>query len=320
MLRLFKRQDINDELWNQTIYQSCNGVIYALTHFLDQTIHKWEAIIDFNENDSNPYKIIMPLIIGKKYGLRYMAHEPFLTELGIFSKQVLVQQKVAEIIKAARNLTVKINNYPFENSLSQLVSASLDGIYLKEAQLNQLSLNISYKQLLKGYNRNRSRILKRAGDLPLIVAETNDIETHVRLFKAFIYPKIKGMQSHQLDQLKKIYYAMASHGLAKIYDVRYENITLSSGIFLFFNKVITYYTCTNSDLGKKYNSPSILLDFIIKKYSSSPLILEAYSGSHSGVDYFYRSFNFSKKNLFIWNNQKIKISKTALSILNPIKN
>ncbi len=315
MYRLFKRKDINDDHWDELINSSPNGVIYALTYFLDTTIHSWEAIIDYDESQQNPYRLVMPLIVGRKYGLKYIAYEPYVVQLGIFSKEALNQSVFDSLIRKVRTVGVKINHYPFETSLSTLVQDGIAHSQLSTNQLNSFDLKDPYEDLSSRYNRNRKRSLAKAKNHNLKVLETNDFEPFAELFRKHTYPKIIGMELCQLDQLREIHDVLSAHHHVEIYQVSDNDEVLSSGLFLKFRDTLTYSFCTNSPLGTSKNAQSLLLDHVIKKYAESEYILEAHSGSHVGVGYFYKSFGAKVSKVLVWKDQKINPISLMLNLI-----
>lgn len=317
MLRFFKRSDITDALWDEVISSSPNGVIYATTCFLDTSRYSWEAIIYYDENHSNPYRAVMPVIINRRYGLKYLAYEPWCTQLGIFSFSEPDLKMVELFIKNTQKQGAKINKYPFEPSVGPLVEKAIAKENLIEHRLNFFDLSKPYEVLSSRYNRNRRRALKKGCALGLLFKETHDIDAYIRLFEKYTYPRIQGMIRSQLIQLKNIYETLQQEKQVEMYEVTGQGETLSIGMFLKFKTDLIYYSCTNSSAGLKQHAQSFLLDSVIRKYSGTNFTLQAYSGSHVGVTRFYDSFGAQKKAVLIWNDQKLKIRRILSGLISP---
>ncbi len=314
MFKTLKRHEIVDALWDELISESANGVIYATSFFLDTSVYTWEGIIYYDESYKNPYRAVMPIFVGRKYGLKYLAYEPYCAQLGIFSFSDIDQGMVDGFVKKAGETGVKINHYPFETSLSPHIEIAITKKNLTQHQLNCFDLREPYEITSSKYNRNRRRLLQKANTYGLKFGKTNDIDRYISLFRRYTFPKIGGMTEPQLDQLKNIYETLDCRQCAEMYEVFSGSEVLSMGMFFKFKNDLIYYSCTNSEEGLRRQSQSLLFDSVIRQYSQSNYILQAYSGNHSGVKQFYASFGAKRSTVLIWNDQKLRF-KNILSNL-----
>ena len=81
MLRHVRHAEIDRSQWDALINQAPNGLIYALTWYLDSVSPGWEALV---KEVAGRYVAVLPLPVRRKYGFSYLL-QPLLTQqLGLF--------------------------------------------------------------------------------------------------------------------------------------------------------------------------------------------------------------------------------------------
>ncbi|MEA2107399.1 MAG: hypothetical protein U9P82_11900, partial [Bacteroidota bacterium] len=69
---------IDKQKWDLTIENSHNGLVYALSWYLDVVSPGWNALV------LGDYEAVMPLPVKQKFGLEYLVQPPFCQQLGVF--------------------------------------------------------------------------------------------------------------------------------------------------------------------------------------------------------------------------------------------
>ena len=80
-VRILKRNLVDDAKWNLTISQAVNSLPYAYTWYLDALCSRWVAVV------VGDYEFVMPLPIGRKWGLLYVYQPLFCQQLGVFYRR-----------------------------------------------------------------------------------------------------------------------------------------------------------------------------------------------------------------------------------------
>ena len=72
---------IDKQAWDDCINHSSNGLVYALSWYLDVVAPEWEAIVI---TQGSTYHICFPLPVRKRWGMPYIFHPYFCQQLGIY--------------------------------------------------------------------------------------------------------------------------------------------------------------------------------------------------------------------------------------------
>ena len=138
-----KRDQIEDEKWNNCIQQSDNPLIYATSWYLDVVSPKWEALI------SDDYKAVFPLPVKSKLGIKYIAHPLFCQQLGLFKTgdaNVTLNDIFSSIPHKYRRQHLRLNSlYPPES------------IKYTKRKNYVLSLNRTLEDIESGFNENTKK-------------------------------------------------------------------------------------------------------------------------------------------------------------------
>lgn len=78
---LLSREQIDAQIWDNHIHNSRQGVIYALSWYLDIVCEQWEALVWPSVSDIS---IAMPLPVRRKFGRPVFVPAMFCEYLGIF--------------------------------------------------------------------------------------------------------------------------------------------------------------------------------------------------------------------------------------------
>lgn len=301
MIQLIKFKNINFEKYDNCIKNSVYPTVYAESWYLLSVCPKgFDAVI------LNDYEAVMPLPYKKKYGIKWIIQPTYCQQLGVFYPQRLSY----EIFRKFENFlhSLKVLSYSFneENTQHFLPSGILN--------TNQiLSLNKNYDQLYNQYNRNRKRNLNKEKPEVTIHEEFIEVEKYLQMIKENqeeLYKKTNTkILSHLLSQLK-----VQQKGVFLVLKDK-ENKILIYSVFIYSEKrIIFLFTVRNGKQNTNHSFTSILVDYMIEKYSNTNLTFDFGGSMMPGVNAFNESFGTSSKYYTVFSNQKWikKIKKVIL--------
>ena len=119
MIRLVKREEIDDKAWDRCIASSLRPLVYANSWYLDIVCEQWEGIV-FQEILGS-YSLVLPIPIMTKWNRPFVRMPLFCQQLGVFAStdcSLQIQKKAIEtFVKHYRY----INPYVFaDNSFDTL--------------------------------------------------------------------------------------------------------------------------------------------------------------------------------------------------------
>ena len=265
-----KHEKIDYLLWDKTIANSQNSMIYAFSWFLDCVSPQWEALISEN------YEFVMPLPVKTKFGLKYIV-QPFLTQqLGVFSSMQITELIVFDFIRSIPYLSYEMNlnekNY---------VSSSIS---LPNLMLN---LNVTYENLVKKIAVNTLRNIRKAENYRLKMNwELNYVD-----FLQFFFEQTQRYDLPDKNITKRLVLAAIEQKKIQLLGVKSVEGKLLAvlGLFTSGNKLI-YLLPSSSTKGKEVSAMFFMVNAIIKKYAGTNTILDFEGSKIDGVARFYKGF------------------------------
>jgi hypothetical protein len=298
-IKHYTSDKINKSLWDECLRKSPDGIIYAKSWFLDNLPYPWEGVVDeqIDEKGNIFYASIMPLQIHQKLGIRYIVQDAFAHELGIFSiYQKLSEQYVLEFIKTAFEPYSYISKYIF-HSKQKHISQFFGDIKLHITY--HLKLDKKYEHLFQNFRDDRRWNIRKANKNQLIARKSANFDRLITLFKENVAHKIEGVEEHQYETLKKLYYKSLEKGCSWLIEVvNLENEILSMGWALIDNQKIIYMFSASNSMGLKQGAATLALDALIKEYANTGYILDFEGGDNPNIGDFYKSFGGIAQNYF----------------------
>ena len=188
-IKYYHNKNIDKKRWDECIANSTFPIIYATSTYLDiVTNDNWGAYI------SNNYKILIPIFIKNKYGIKLLIQPPFTQQLGIFTSNSISKIKIGNLISLLKNkhsyISLKLN----QNNVIESKNISLHKTFIIDLQQN-------YKTIYNGYTKNTKRNLKKA-----INSEVNITPISPNEFYNLYSTKIKNINFNKADLpiLKKL--------------------------------------------------------------------------------------------------------------------
>ena len=271
------RKEIDDNLWNKKIEESCNTLIYGFTWYLDAATNKsWDALV------LNDYEFIMPLPKRRKFFISYIFLPLFTQQLGIFGRSECSPELVADFFNAIPE-KYKLVNISTSNDVTDVQG------FNKIVRQNQiLDLRAGYEAISAKYNKNAKYNIREANKHQLTVKENIDFDTYLNFQKKwspvrdFIYSNRKTIENI-IDAVQK----QCEFNIVGVYD----NKELISVIFYIVNSQRVHLIDGSSNIiGRKKKSSYLLLDYLIRKYANSKQTFDFSGSSIKSVAYRNLSF------------------------------
>lgn len=322
MLRHIRHAEIDRLQWDALINEAPNGIIYALTWYLDIVSPGWEALI---KEEGGRYLAVLPLPVQTKFGWKYLK-QPLLTQqLGLFYAPDALPasadwQQVGALLRQHFRF---ITRYAFNTGNQVALSDGWPDPMFGRATFStyHLSLRLPYAELQAGYTANRRWRLNQARRRGLAVEPSTDIDALIKLFKENTVDKIYGGVGDEAYHLLRVLYAAASQrGLAALWQGRPPGGAVGAMILLFRFKTQLIYLFSAADAaGKKNGSISVLLDAVVQAHAGQDLYLDFEAPQAESVVHFYRSFGpvaapfrTISLNRLPWAVRQLKAARTAL--------
>ena len=284
MIRYLKNHEIDFDKWNHCISASINGLVYAYSWYLDIVCSKWEALVE------DDYKIVFPLTAGKKIGIDYLFQPYFSQQLGVFSPNLLTQEKIEEFFRAIPS------NYKFiEINVNKLNKINTAKFNTSENLTYELELINSYENIYKNYSDNTKRNLKKAIKSKVSIVENTKPDIIIKLFRENRGKKISNLKENNYKVLSRLIYKCIYKGKAKIYGAYSEKNELCAGAFFIeSNKKAIFLFSAISEEARKNGAMFLLIDNYIKENSQKELILDFEGSNDENLARFYNGFGAEK--------------------------
>lgn len=278
-LKILDRAEIDEKRWNGCVHFAISAVPYAYTWYLDNVCEEWKGIVYDN------YKIVMPLVTGKKMGIHYL-YQPFFTQqLGIFSAMPLNQQTIdiffKTIPKEYKYIDINLNesNYPPTASNYQPRDNYL------------LELHQKYDDIAAQYSNNLKRKLKKAKEDGLYISTDVKPEEFANFYKQHTAPKIKGFEEKHYFMILRLVYKALSYQMGIILGVKNKDNELLAVNFLINHpqRIINLLPSSN-EVGLQQNAMAFLLNHVIEFNAGQKKYLDFEGSTIQGIARFYSTF------------------------------
>ena len=292
-----KNININREKWDDCVSNSVNSRVYGLSWYLDIVCENWDGIV------IDDYEIVFPVIFKKILFLKKLYHPLFCQQLGFFYKN---EKKITQdfiylfhdkILRSYfKNFTYHSTSEFFILSKKTLSENLINDISVIKRNNFQLNLNRSYKEIIKGYNKNTIRNLKKSKNYNFKIINNLEVDLFMNLFKTnkqikksigrnFFFKKtnyliIRNLITECLNKNKGELIGVCDE----------VGITVSAAFFLSsFNHKIMLFNITLPN-SKKSHSMTYLIDSFIKINSNKKIIFDFEGSDIEGVMSFYSGF------------------------------
>ncbi len=287
MIRFLEHKDIDKTRWDEVIYKSPNGLIFALSWYLDITAPGWAALI------KDDYKAVMPLHAKTKFFIKYITQPQFTKPLGIFyfdyPKEINIIDFIDQIPESYKIIKTTLNNYPL---------CDTENLELHQYIFQYVDLSKSYEEITRNYAKNARKNIKKAkaAEINIKPIQLNDY----LLFKKE-HPRNKSV-TKVYPLVKQISIAVNDHNMAKFYGAFDEmNNLCAAKLVLSFNKRNTLLTAATNRIGRDKKANFLLIDQFIKDHCEHDEILDFGGSVIEPIAYFNKSFGAQNKYYYMLN-------------------
>jgi len=299
-IKLQRRAEIDDKRWNGCVHFALGAPPYAYTWFLDNVCEDWLGLV------VGEYKIVMPIVLGKKYGIQYN-YQPFFTQqLGIYSDRALSQNTIdafmAAIPKEIKYIAMALNesNYPPTNG------------EITERHNFLLDLKPDYLDLKQKYSGNVLRKIRKAEKTNLTIETMLKPEQFADFYRQHTAPKIDGFRDKHYYTILRLVYKALQYNMGFLIGVKNEEQELVAANFLVNHpqRLINLLPSSNEE-GNQQGAMAFLMDYLISKNAGSYKYLDFEGSMLKGVAQFYGGFGAKSANYY---HVKVNLLPTFLRI------
>lgn len=296
-LTYLKHYQIDKEKWDFAVENSHNGLVYALSWFLDIVSPEWDALI------VGDYEYLMPLTYRNKLGVQYLYQPIFIQQLGIFSKnnisKEIVESFITEIEKNFKFVDIQLN---YANP-----KAGGDEFILRNTQI--ITISLPYETLYANYKKNHKKNLQKVSDSGLIINSEGNSSDFINLqSKMFINKGVEEIKLSDMEKLQKVIDYSMNLGLSEFYFGYLGGELCASAFFLKWQKRIIVYTALN-EKGREIGAMFGLIDKYLKENAGQDFIFDFAGSNIPGVK--YRNLGFGAQNEIYY---RVKINNLPIPL------
>jgi len=283
MIKLIKRKKLDVAKYDDCIANSIQSNIFGYSWYLDIVCDNWSVFV------LNDYEAVMPIPWRRKYFIKY-TYQPFWTiQLGIYSKEIEDEDEfLIELFGEFKYVNLRMN---FKNSFSMFDK------YCHEKTIQEISfVGNSYERILKSYNRNRKRELKKAQQSELSEHWNESPKLLIDLFRDNVGKRVSKIDEKEYMKLFELMHRCISKGVGEFLTIRDKNNKLVSGaFFLKDNDKVIELVCSSDFKNRENGANTFMNDRAIFKYSSQFKIFNFGGSSMENIAKYYRSFGGENK-------------------------
>ncbi|OFX87407.1 MAG: hypothetical protein A2W99_07135 [Bacteroidetes bacterium GWF2_33_16] len=270
-IQYINHSQINKQSWDSAIKNSTNGLVYAVSWYLDIVSPNWDALI------VDDYQYIMPIPIRKKLGRNFFYQPVFAHQLGVFSAKEITPEIVGafidEVSKQVDFIDIKLNN---QNPVPQK-----NIFYSRTTQI--LDLNKGYSEISTHYNRSLQSNLSKSKRVEFTYSVSENPEVLISLMHGMYKRKnVEGINSDDFSNLSKIIEHAIKNDIGKIY-CAYLNDQICSAMFVLNWKDREYTFYGTNSLGREKRSMVALMDYFIRENTAKNSFLDFCGSNIPGV-------------------------------------
>ena len=280
MIKYLQHEEINKEKWDDCINLSPQGLVYALSWYLDAVHPGWEALVE------NDYEAVFPITSGKKFGINYLYQPFFNQKLGAFSRNP------GEYI----NIDLFLEAIPERFRYADINLNRANRITGKDFQVDmntniELDLSENPETIRNNYSENAIRNLKKFNGENIILNEGKDSDFLIRMFRLNM--------GRTLPKIRDIHYS----GLKKVMDTAFDKGTgrmlvaksqkdkfLAGAFFITYRNRAVFLFSANTEEGREKRAMYGIIDRFIAENAGKKLILDFEGSNNQDLARFYKGF------------------------------
>jgi hypothetical protein len=302
-IRILKRNQIDDAKWNLAIQQAVNSLPYAYTWYLDALCSRWVGFI------AGDYDFIMPLPIGRKWGILYVYQPLFCQQLGVFYKR-RSETIIDLMLHTALSKFIFVNiNINFDN----IAANPVKGLRKKKNLI--LTLSSKHSEIQKSYSDNTLRNIKKSQKAGIVfeMSDQKSFESYVDFYVANTAVRDSNFKTRHILLLKRLVQQFIIHNLGKLYLAKTPEGALCAGlIVLETTDRIIHLLPASDDYARQNGAMQFLTDAVLQHYSDSKKIYDFEGSSIDSIARFYEGFGARNEPFFELSKSPFKASKVSV--------
>lgn len=288
LIKYLLHHQIDKQAWDDCIDRAPNGLVYALSWYLDTVTPGWEAIVAV---EHSAYQMVFPLPVRQRWGQKYIFHPLFCQQLGLFFQKTPDKALADKMIQTLLTYYAYIPRL-FFNIEQPWPLPEHARLRVQQHYTHLLYLNRPYSELYRNYRRDRRYRLKQAQRNGIRMVASEDIEPLIAIFLKDTLHKVPGAHHNPThNTLREVFNAVRQYGRYELYYTQDQRGRYTSGgWFVIYNYYIIYLFNAALDTARHENGRTLILDHMIRKYQNSRYVLDFESPEKEAIYDFYASF------------------------------
>jgi hypothetical protein len=303
-VHILKRNLIDDTKWNLAIREASNSLPYAYTWYLDALCSRWIALV------VGDYEFIMPLPIGRKWGLLYVYQPLFCQQLGVFYKER--NEAIIELmLQAALSKFIYVNlNINHDNTVKKPIRG------LSKKKNLTLKLTGEHSEIQKKYSDNTLRNIKKAqkAGLKFVEADMKSFEDFTVFYIANTATKDTKFKPSHIKALTRLVHQFVIHSCGKLYLAKTAEGVICAGVMVVesIHRIIHLLPAAD-DYARQNGAMQFLVDAVLGHYAGSDRIYDFEGSSVESIARFYEGFGTVNEPFFVLNKSPFRATSLGQS-------
>ena len=275
MIHFVSRNQLDENKYNACVENSKQSRVFAFSWYLDIVAGNWSVLV------LNDYEAVMPIPTRKKYGIKYVYPPFWVLELGVFFKsKVNIDQFIS---------TLNNTFWFIETRLNTLNPVQNKNLLVKELQY--LEISFGYELLLKGYQKDKRKELRKAEIANLEGRWHQNPKELIDLFRDNVGQRTPNILSGDYEILKALIIKCLSLNIGKLLSVfDSEKKLVASGFFLIYNGRVTLLVSSTDFLNRNNGANTYLIDCALRKFSKDNQTFHFGGSSIVSVANYFKGF------------------------------
>jgi hypothetical protein len=283
MINYIKRQDLDVIKYDACINNSLQSRIYGFSWYLDIVADNWDVLV------LDDYLAVMPIPWRKKMGVKYVYPPFWLLELGVFSIHSSIKHSIFfdALFQKFKFVESKLNTYSsLQNSFSFLI----------DKQMQVLSLDKEYANIIIAYRKDRRKDLQKAKKADVTQKWNDNPEKLIQLFKENVGKRTPFIVDKDYQVLHKLIHVCIEKRVGEVLSIyNKDNSLVASGFFLKHKDSITILISSTDFENRKNGENTFLIDSAIFKYQKNYKAFNFGGSSMKSIAKYFLSFGAETK-------------------------
>ncbi|MEI7897102.1 MAG: GNAT family N-acetyltransferase [bacterium] len=280
MIHYLTHSQIDKARWDDCIGRSLNRRVYAFSWYLDIVCPGWDALVE------EDYRCVFPLTQYRKWGISYLAQPYFAQQLGIFSGEVIPEDRVVEFIGAIPR------KYRFTEIHLNSENRFTGGPDETTFRVNHvLGISSSSLEMTGNYAQNTRRNIRKAEESGIGISRIADVDLLIDLFRENFGRKEGKLKAVHYATLRQLLLHCIGGNRGYILGANSKTGSLSAAaFFLFDNSRVYYLFAASAPEARENGAMFLLIDRFIAENTGKGLTLDFEGGNDPNLGRFYKSF------------------------------